>query len=91
MFHLDVKTECTIHTLIRTIGRASSTDRAKDLETRVYQVTKLASSPEERDLVIAMTSKSSAQRLIAAFAEAQGPDRYRVTCFEHPTLPGMEH
>jgi Iap family predicted aminopeptidase len=61
------------------------------LETRVYQVTKLASSPEERDLVIAMTSKSSAQRLIAAFAEAQGPDRYRVTCFEHPTLPGMEH
>jgi hypothetical protein len=63
----------------------------KHLETRVYQVTKLASSPEERDLVIAMTSKSSAQRLIAAFAEAQGPDRYRVTCFEHPTLPGMEH
>jgi hypothetical protein len=62
----------------------------KDLETRVYQVTKLASSPEERDLVIAMTSKSSAQRLIAAFAESQGPDRYRVTCFEHPTLPGME-
>ena len=63
----------------------------KDLETRVYQVTKLASSPGERDLVIAMTSKSSAQRLIAAFAEEQGPDRYRVTCFEHPTLPGMEH
>jgi hypothetical protein len=63
---------------------------AKDLETRVYQVTKLASSPEERDLVIAMTSKSSAQRLIAAFAEAQGPDQYRVTCFEHPTLPGIE-
>ena len=62
----------------------------KDLETRVYQVTKLASSPGERDLVIAMTSKSSAQRLIAAFAEEQGPDRYRVTCFEHPTLPGME-
>ena len=63
---------------------------SKHLETRVYQVTKLASSPEERDLVIAMTSKSSAQRLIAAFAEAQGPDRYRVTCFEHPALPGME-
>jgi hypothetical protein len=63
----------------------------KHLETRVYQVTKLASSPEERDLVIAMTSKSSALRFIAAIAEAQGPDRYRMTCFEHPTLPGMEH
>jgi hypothetical protein len=62
----------------------------KHLETRVYQVTKLAFSPGERDLVIAMTSKSSAQRLIATFAEEQGPDRYRVSCFEHPTLPGME-
>ena len=61
----------------------------KRLET-VFQITKLASSPEERDLIIAMTSKSSAQRLIAAFAEIGGPDRYRVSCFEHPLLPGFQ-
>ena len=62
----------------------------KDLETRVYQVTKLASSPGERDLIIAMTSKTSAQRLIAAFAEMGGPERYRVCSFEHPLLPGFQ-
>jgi hypothetical protein len=62
----------------------------KDLGTRVYQVTKLASSPGERDLVIAMTSKSSAQRLIASLAEVKGPDRYRVTAFQHDFLPGLE-
>ena len=62
----------------------------KALDTRVFKITKLASSPEERDLIIAMTSKSSAQRLIAAFAEIGGPDRYRVSCFEHPLLPGFQ-
>jgi len=59
------------------------------LDTGVFQITKPASFPEERDLIIAMTSKSSAQRLIAAFAEIGGPDRYRVSCFEHPLLPGF--
>ena len=63
----------------------------KHLETRVYQVTKLASSPSERDLVIALTSKTSAQRLIASLAEEGGRDRYRVTAFQHDYLPGMEH
>jgi hypothetical protein len=62
----------------------------KALDTRVFQITKLASSTEERDLIIAITSKSSAQRLIAAFAEIGGPDSYRVSCFEHPLLPGFQ-
>ena len=53
---------------------------------RVYQLTRMARSNEERDL----GCKSGMQKLIAAVAEQQGPDRYRVTCFEHPTLPGME-
>ena len=62
----------------------------KGLDTRVFQITKLASSPGERDLIIAMTSKTSAQRLIAAFAEMGGPERYRVCSFEHPLLPGFQ-
>ena len=62
----------------------------KPLDTRVFKVTKLASSPSERDLVIAMTSKTSAQRLIASLAEVEGPDRYRVTAFQHDFLPGLE-
>jgi hypothetical protein len=57
---------------------------------RVYQLTRMARSNEERDLVIATGCKSGVQKLVAALAEQQGPDRYRVTCFEHPTLPGME-
>jgi hypothetical protein len=55
---------------------------------RVYQLTRMARSNEELDLVIATGCKSSIQKLVAALAEQQGPDRYRVTCFEHPTLPG---
>ena len=55
----------------------------KALDTREFQVTKLASSPSERDLVIALTSKQSAQRLVASLAEVEGPDRYRVTAFHH--------
>jgi len=50
----------------------------------VYQITKLANSPEERDLVVAITSKVSAQRFIADSAERGGCDRYRLNCFEHP-------
>jgi hypothetical protein len=62
----------------------------KRLET-VFQITKLASSPGERDLIIGMTSKTSAQRLIAALAEQEnGIERYRVSCFTHPLLPGLE-
>jgi len=57
---------------------------------RVYQLTRMARSNEEQDLVIATGCKSSIQKLVAALAEQQGPDRYRVTFFEHPTLPGME-
>jgi hypothetical protein len=59
-------------------------------EQMVYQVTKLARTPEERDLIIAMTSKKSAQNLIARLAEQQGPDRYRVSRFQHAELPGMD-
>jgi len=56
---------------------------------RVYQLTRMARSNEERDLVIA-TGCKGIQKLVAALAEQQGPDRYRVSCFEHPTLPEME-
>lgn len=52
--------------------------------TKVYEVVQLPRSPEDRPLIIAMTSKTSAQKLIAAFAESEGPERYRCTCFEHP-------
>ena len=57
---------------------------------RVYQLTRMARSNEERDLVIATGCKSSIQKLVAALAEQQGPERYRVSCFEHPVLPGLE-
>jgi hypothetical protein len=63
---------------------------AKRIDTRVFQIRKLASSPGERELIVAMTSKASAQRLIAAFAEIEGSERYRVTCFDHPYLPGCQ-
>jgi hypothetical protein len=63
---------------------------AKRIDTRVFQITKLASSPGERELIVAMTSKASAQRFIAAFAEIGGSERYRVTCFDHPYLPGCQ-
>jgi hypothetical protein len=62
----------------------------KPLDTRVFKVVKLAFSPGERDLVIAMTSKQSAKRLIASLSEVEGPDRYRVTAFHHDYLPGLE-
>ena len=85
------KGNCMYHFPAKTNHWTRQFDQSpKALDTRVFQITKLASSPEERDLIIAMTSKSSAQRLIAAFAEIGGPDRYRVSCFEHPLLPGFQ-
>jgi hypothetical protein len=56
----------------------------------VYQVTRLPDSPEECEIVVATTSKQSMQRLIAGLAERGEADRYRVTSFEHPVLPGLE-
>jgi hypothetical protein len=57
-----------------------------------YQVAKLPAAPGERPLILAMTSKVSAQRLVASLAEQDpvGATRYRVTCFEHKYLPGLE-
>jgi hypothetical protein len=55
--------------------------------SRVYQVMQLPRTLEDRPIIIAMTSKSSAQRIIAALAEQGEADRYRVSCFEHPELP----
>ena len=60
------------------------------LEEKVYQVTRLPRDVQDREEIICFTSKASAQRLIAGLAEQQGPDRYRVTCFNHPQLPGIE-
>jgi hypothetical protein len=56
----------------------------------VYQVTRLPDSPREREIVVAITSKTSAQRLIAGFADQGEADHYRVTAFRHPDLPGLE-
>jgi hypothetical protein len=42
-------------------------------------------------LVLAITSKQSAQRLVAALAEKEGLlDGYKITVFNHPVLPGLE-
>ena len=46
-----------------------------------------------RPLVVTMTSKISAQRLMAQLAEERGLQdqaRYRMFAFTHPTLPGLE-
>ena len=57
----------------------------------VYEIRKLPESPDERPLIIAQTGKQSAQRLLAALAEQEGRDRYRLSTFEHPELPlGLE-
>jgi hypothetical protein len=59
------------------------------MSTTVYQITKIGQSPDERPIVVAMTSKESAQRIIAALAE-QGElarAQYKLTCFSHPELP----
>jgi len=60
------------------------------MEPTIYQVTKLARTPEERDLIIAMTSKTSMQKLIAKLSEQYLGDRYRVPAFQHKILPGFE-
>jgi hypothetical protein len=59
------------------------------IEEKAYQVTRLERDPQDRPEIICFTSKTSAQRLIADLAGQQGPDRYRVTCFSHPVLPGF--
>jgi hypothetical protein len=59
------------------------------MNTTVYQITKLEQGPDERPIVVAMTSKESAQRIIAALAE-QGElarVRYKLTRFSHPEWP----
>jgi hypothetical protein len=58
------------------------------MESVLYQITKLPQSPGDGPTVIAITSKQSAQQLIAALAE-QGELRraeYKVTRFMHPEL-----
>jgi hypothetical protein len=63
-------------------------------EERVYEIDKTASaSGAYRPLVVAITSKTSAQRLMAQLAEERGMQdqgRYRMFAFTHPTLPGLE-
>lgn len=56
----------------------------------VYQVTWLPRRPEEKPLVLAMTSKESAQRLVAALAEQEGRiDACQITVFRHPEFSFM--
>ena len=57
----------------------------------VYQVTRLPRSPDEKPLVLATTSKQSAQRLVAALAEEEGRvDGYQITAFRHPEFTFVE-
>jgi hypothetical protein len=59
------------------------------MNTTAYQITKISQGPNERPIVVAMTSKESAQRIIAALAE-QGElarAQYKLTRFRHPELP----
>ena len=61
-------------------------------DERVYEIDK-TSSGAYRPLVVAITSKTSAQRLMAQLAEERGlqdQGRYRMFAFTHPTLPGLE-
>ena len=60
------------------------------MENLVYQVTRLPHSADEKPLVVAITSKESAQRLVAALAEEEGRlDGYKVTAFTHPEFAFM--
>ena len=62
------------------------------MNTTVYQITKIDQGPNERPIVIAMTSKKSAQRITAELAE-QGElarAQYKLTRFSHPELPLIE-
>ena len=61
------------------------------VDSLVYQVTRLPQDPNDKPLVVAFTSKKSAQRLVAALAEEEGRlDGYKITAFKHPVLPGLE-
>jgi hypothetical protein len=58
----------------------------------VYQVSQIPKSdPACRPEVVAMTSKTSAQRLVAALASKESPYVYRISTFENPVIPGLEH
>ena len=62
------------------------------MNSTVYQITKIDQGPDERPIVIAMTSKESAQRIIAALAE-QGElvrAQYKLTRFSYPELPPID-
>jgi hypothetical protein len=61
-------------------------------DERVYEIEK-TSPGAYRPLVVAITSKTSAQRLMAQLAEERGlqdQGRYRMFAFTHPPLPGLE-
>jgi hypothetical protein len=61
-------------------------------EEKVYQISQVPKAdPTRRPEVIATTSKSSAQRLLAALALQESSYHFGVTAvFVHPMLPGME-
>jgi hypothetical protein len=56
-------------------------------ESTVFQITKLARTPEERDEIIALTGKKTMQRMIAELSQEFLGDRYRVNTFQHRELP----
>jgi len=61
-------------------------------DERVYEIEK-TSPGAYRPLVVAITSKTLAQRLMAQLAEERGlqdQGRYRMFAFKHPPLPDLE-
>lgn len=58
----------------------------------VYQISTVPkANPIERPTVIALTSKSSAQKIISQMASrGDSPFLYKVSTFVNPSLPGLE-
>jgi hypothetical protein len=62
------------------------------MDSLLYQITRFPHSLDEPVTVVAVTSKQSAQRLIAGLTEQGKLDRaeYRVTRFSHPEFAFMD-
>jgi hypothetical protein len=73
--------------------RQSDAARHVMKEEQVFEISQVpVSDPTRRPEIVAMTSKTSAQRLISALSERTDTGyRYAVTAvFLHPILPGLQ-
>jgi hypothetical protein len=72
----------------RQFDRAQAGMESLDTVFQISQVPR--TEPFAPPTVLAITSKASAKRLLAALAAQDTPYFYRVSTFECPNLPGME-